>query len=77
MKNLRKFVEQQNLMAKLFGQKPLDVDNLSAEDRTKLADQLENALSPENLCCDGELRGRALQTKANMLNGALRELKSL
>ena len=27
--------------------------------------------------CDGELRGRALQQKSRMLNGAMRELQAL
>lgn len=77
MKNLTAFVAQQNLYAKMFGGKQLDVGNLSADDRAKLADALDSALSPENLCCDGELRGRALQQKSCMLNGALRELRAL
>ncbi|HSX23300.1 MAG TPA: hypothetical protein VLE97_11055 [Gaiellaceae bacterium] len=77
MKNLAAFVAQQNLRASVFGGKQLDAKNLSADDRAKLADALDSALSPENLCCDGELRGRALQQKSRMLNGALRELQAL
>lgn len=77
MKNLTAFVAQQNLYATLFGKKPLDVNALTAADRAELRDALENALSPENLCCDGELRGRALAAKSRMLNGALRELQAL
>jgi hypothetical protein len=75
MKNLTAFITQQNLLGSLFGRKPLDVKKPA--DRTALHDALENALSPENLCCDGELRGRALQQKSAMLNGALRELRAL
>ena len=77
MKNLTAFVARHNLHASVFGGKQLDVLNLSVEDRAKLLDALDSALSPENLCCDGELRGRALQQKSRMLNGALRELHAL
>jgi hypothetical protein len=67
MKNLTAFIAQQNFHVSLFGGKQLDVKNLSTADRASLLDALDSALSPENLCCDGELRG----------NGALRELQSL
>jgi len=77
MKNLTAFVAQHNLYAALFGRRPLDVRRLTPADRTQLRDALESALSPENLCCDGELRGRALQQKSRMLNGAMRELQAL
>lgn len=33
------------------------------------------ALSPENLACDGELRGRALATKAKRLRGEWSKLE--
>ena len=77
MKNLATFVAQQNFHASLFGRSPMDVAQLTPADREQLLGALESALSPENLCCDGELRGRALQQKARMLNGALRELRKL
>lgn len=77
MKNLTAFVAQQNFHAALFGGKPLDVNRLTSADHAQLRDALESALSPENLCCDGELTGRALQQKACMLNGAMRELRAL
>ena len=77
MKNLTAFVAQQNFHAALFGGKQLDVNDLTTDDRTQVRDALESALSPENLCCDGELTGRALQQKARMLNGAMRELNTL
>ena len=77
MKNLTAFVAQQNFHAALFGGEPLDVHHLTITDRTQLRDALESALSPENLCCDGELTGRALQQKARMLNGAMRDLRGL
>lgn len=77
MKNLTAFVAQRNFHARLFGGKQLDVQRLTATDHAELRDALESALSPENLCCDGELRGKALQQKSRMLNGAMRELQAL
>ena len=77
MKNLATFVAQQNFHASLFGRPPMDAARLTPAEREQLLGALESALSPENLCCDGELRGRALQQKARMLNGALRELQKL
>jgi hypothetical protein len=38
---------------------------------------LESDLSPENLTCDGEVRGSALQQKARFLNRAAEELLSI
>jgi hypothetical protein len=40
-------------------------------------DDLENDLSPENLTCDGELRGAKLVQKANKLKAAYSELQTL
>jgi hypothetical protein len=77
MKKLTAFVAQQNFHATVFGGKQLDVNRLTSTDRAQLRDALDSALSPENLCCDGELRGRALQQKSRMLSGAMRELLAL
>ena len=77
MKNLTAFVARRNLNVRPFGGKQLDVNRLTPADSAQLLDDLDAALSPENLSCDGELRGRALQQKSSALNGALRELRSL
>ena len=76
-KHLATFVEQSNFTRRIFGGKVLSVSNLTAADRAELLDELEGALSPENLCCDGELRGAPLRKKAAMLNGAKAELERL
>jgi hypothetical protein len=81
--SLAKFVEQQNKLAEFMasyggkGLKTYDVKNLTAEDKKDLADCLASALSPENLCCDGELRGAKLQAKAKILNNAKKELEGM
>lgn len=43
----------------------------------KWLERIENELSPENLCCDGELRGSALRAKHNELLSAQRHCQSL
>ena len=75
--SLRKYINQRNQMATLFGGPAIDPKNLTAEVKLELAKQLLCDLSPENLCCDGELRGARLRTKAQMLNAAKADLEAL
>lgn len=77
MKFLPTYVDQQNRYAVFFKGKTYDAYNLSRSDIKDLLDRLECDLSPENLCCDGELRGKALQQKSKLLYGAKSELESL
>jgi len=72
---LEQYVERKNAWGKIFGQKPLSL--LRAEDRQKIANSLDSDLSPENLTCDGEVRGAELRNKAAFLNRAARELQAL
>ena len=53
-----------------------DSNQLMADYRLKTP-LTEADLSPENLCCDGELRGAKLRAKSNMLNGAKADLQRL
>lgn len=73
MKYLKQYVDQRNKFAKLFGHAELVI----GRDNQKIADQLDCDLSPENLTCDGELRGAQLQAKSRMLYGAAAELRQL
>lgn len=72
---IEKYVEQKNSWGKIFGNRPLSL--LNKQDRQKIADSLDADLSPENLTCDGELRGPALQAKANFLRRAADELRHI
>lgn len=76
-KALAAFIDRQNALARLFKSKEYSVDNLTAADRAELLQALETQLSPENLSCDGELRGKALKDKAAVLNGAKAALEAL
>lgn len=73
--NIEKYVEQKNSWGKIFGSKPLSL--LNAADRQKIADSIDADLSPENLTCDGELRGAAVQQKYRFLTRCAEELLSI
>jgi len=72
---LEAYVDQKNRWGAIFGSKPLSL--LNAADRQKIADSIDADLSPENLTCDGELRGSAVQAKHRMLTRAAQELMSI
>jgi hypothetical protein len=72
---LEQYVESKNAFGKLFGKAPLSL--LNAKDRQRIADSLDADLSPENLTCDGEIRGPALQQKYRLLTLAAQQLQSI
>jgi hypothetical protein len=74
MKNLTAYVESRNAWAKIFGNAALDLRN--AADRQRIAAMLDSDLSPENLTCDGEIRGAALTRKYQALVAVANELKA-
>jgi hypothetical protein len=69
------YVEQKNKWSAIFGNKPLSL--LNAKDRQTIADSIDADLSPENLTCDGELRGPAVQARYRALTRAAQELISI
>lgn len=74
MKNLKAYVESKNKWAAIFGGKQLSLQN--AADRQALADDIDCALSPENLTCDGELTRAQVQAKYRSLTKVAQELKA-
>ena len=77
MKYLTKFVNEENLWNNMFGWEVIDLSKLDDALAQKLFDMLEGELSPENLCCDGELAFAQVKVKARLLNGAVADLKKL
>jgi hypothetical protein len=77
MKNLKQYVEQKNRWSVLLGKTPIDVNKLTAAEAHWLLDSIECDLSPENLTCDGELRGMELRRKQRMLTEARDELEAI
>jgi hypothetical protein len=72
---LEAFVEQHNRWQAIFNGAQLSL--LRAEDRQKIADELDMALSPENLSCDGELTAHQVRIKHNRLMRCVAELRSI
>lgn len=72
---LEAHVDQLNRWGAIFGNKPLSL--LNAADRQKIADDLDCALSPENLSCDGELTASQVRQKYNRLMRCVNELRSI
>jgi hypothetical protein len=70
---LKQYVERANTFGKLFGEKEFDLNNVV--DRQRLASKLDCDLSPENLTCDGEVRGEALKRKYTFLTRAQQQLE--
>lgn len=76
MKELNKFVADQNKWNNLFGNyRALDLKN--AQDRQAIAHELDIRLSPENLTCDGELTAAQVRVKAKYLFTAAKQLLQL
>ena len=75
MQALNEYVAQKNAWGKLFGSKPLDLNN--AQDRKKIAQSIDADLSPENLSCDGELPPSQVQAKYKRLSQCAEQLKKL
>lgn len=73
-KALLQYIERKNFIRSLFKQPEIDPANISPKEARELLDSIEGDLSPENLCCDGELRGAKLKAKAKMLNEAKKAL---
>ncbi len=75
MSALLNFVKQRNQFNSVFGIKALDLT--VAEDRKRIAEIIDSALSPENLTCDGELPRSQVQARYRELTAVARELKQL
>ena len=72
---LAKYVKERNAIRAMFRQPPLSLTN--AADRQRIAEEIDSALSPENLTCDGELSRSAVDRKYRMLTRVARELQEL
>lgn len=75
MSALTDYVEQKNRWEAVFGRAPLSL--AIAADRQRIAGDLDSDLSPENLTCDGEVRGAELQRKYKQLTTAAAQLQKV
>lgn len=77
-KHLAAYIQGVNIWAPYTSDKrKFDQKKLPQSDIDYLLEKLDTDLSPENLTCDGELRGATLKAKTAKLLGAQRELKRL
>jgi len=72
---LEALVEDLNRWGAVFGSRPLSL--LNPRDRQKIAEHIDQRLSPENLSCDGELSRTEANRRYRELNRAARELISI
>lgn len=73
MKNLQKYLDQKNQWNAIFGGKALVI----GKDNQRIANMIDNELSPENLTCDGELSRSQVQARYRQLTAAATELRRL
>jgi hypothetical protein len=74
MRNLQKFIDDQNVWRALFNTAPVTfpLTQLHVND---IAKSLDSKLSPENLHCDGEISAAEANRKYNFYAKVYRELE--
>ena len=75
MKTLNAFIKAENAWGKIWGATPLEVKTSAG--RQRVADVIDNKLSPENLTCDGELDAATVRKNYRLLTMAAKQLKQL
>ena len=75
MKALNAYIDQQNNWNAIFKGVPFEVH--TAQGRKRVAQNIDAALSPENLSCDGELSMAQVRARYKALTGAARDLVKL
>lgn len=74
--SLKTYIKNENGIRKIFNMPLLTVPT-TEEECKKLFQRLASALSPENLCCDGELPRSEVAKKARILNKAWADLEKI
>jgi len=73
--SIQKYVDNINIWRDIMGKESLSL--LNSKDCQMIADILESDMSPENITCDGEIRGAQVQQKLNYYTRCAKELKSM
>ena len=76
MKNLQKFIDDQNRWNALLGGDEITLP-LSQANIQSIASSIESGLSPENLACDGEASAAHIRRTGKYLNAAKNDLAKL
>ena len=77
MKALQAYIDQQNKWNSLFSGNKVVYEVDTAKGREFVARNIDSALSPENLSCDGELPRAEVNRRYRALTAAARELIKL
>lgn len=77
MKHLQAYIDQQNKWNSLFSGNKVIYEVATARGREFVARNIDAALSPENLSCDGELPRAEVQARYRALTQAAQELINL
>ena len=75
MKALEKFLKDKNHWNSFFKGEQYEI--ATAKGRQRVADMIDNALSPENLTCDGELPRAEVNRRYRELTQAAKQLRTL
>ena len=75
MSALKKFIVQKNHWNSFFKGEQYEIS--TAQGRQRVADMIDNCLSPENLTCDGELPRAEVNRRYKELMTAAKQLKQL
>jgi hypothetical protein len=75
MSALKKFIVQKNHWNSFFKGEQYEIT--TAAGRQRVADMIDNCLSPENLTCDGELSRTEVNRRYKELMTAAKQLKQL
>lgn len=75
MTALQKYIDQQNRWNSIFKGEQYEIK--TAAGRQRVADMIDNALSPENLTCDGELPRAEVNRRYKELMTSAKQLKKL
>lgn len=77
MKALQAYIDQQNKWNSLFSGNKVVYEINTAKGREFVARNIDSALSPENLSCDGELPRAEVNRRYRALTAAARDLVKL
>ena len=77
MKALNTYITKQNSWNSLFSGNVVVYEVKTAEGRKRVAQNIDAALSPENLSCDGELSISQVRARHRELTNAAKELVAL
>ena len=73
--SIQKYVDNINIWRNMMGKESLSL--LNSKDCQMIAGILESDMSPENITCDGEIRGAQVQQKLNYYTRCAKELESM